>query len=251
MKNFISVTIAILLVTGWNTHLYSENHSLQKEKTKEISKLIVTGKGTVLKSPDRLNLTVGVVSYDPNVKKAMNINAEKMANVISSLKQLGLTDKEMKTGTYSVVPQDTPTPRNPPADWQPSIVGYQVENSLVIRTLNLRLTQDIIDTAGDHGANQMSQLGFDLSDEQSANEEAIQLAIKQARAYAEAASATANVGLGEIVELSINQPSGNSPALNRVYAFAAKEVMTPISPGDIEVSASVTITFSLKGQALP
>lgn len=211
----------------------------------DTSQLVVTGKGTVSRPADQFNLTLGVITQDQNLKKAMSLNAEKMNNVLISLRKLGLSDHEVHTGGYSIIPQYSPTPKNPPPDWQPSIVGYQVQNTLDVKTMKLYLVQDIIDISGSQGVNQIQNLNFSLHDEQSAMAEAIRVATQQARFYAEAAASAAKITLGPAIEISINPTPSNGPIYGaRTYAFA-KEVSTPIVTGDLDVTASVSITYSI------
>lgn len=76
--------------------------------------------------------------------------------------------------------------------------------------------------------------------------EAIAQAVGQARSYAETAAKEAKVSLGNILELSVN-PSVIVPRAMRMEKFAmASEASTSITPGDVEVTANVSIVYEIK-----
>lgn len=205
-------------------------------------KLTVTGSSVVYKPSDTLNMTIGVVTQNKDVKAALASNAEKMTSVFESLKQLGLTEKEYRTGTYSISPQYTPQPQTLPPNWHPEISGYEVRNTIIIRTSKLDLASDIINTAGKNSVNLIENVSFSITNEEAAKSEVISQAVKQARVYAEAAAKAAGVTLGPIHELTIN-PSTISPYMLRSAVF--KDAATPISPGEIEISSNVLIVYEL------
>lgn len=212
----------------------------------QIPKLTVSGTGNVEKPADKVSLTIGVVTNDQVAKKALNANAEKLHAVREDLLKTGLSEKEMQTGTFSVQPKYSPAPRDVTPDWQPKIVGYEVRNTLSIKTTNLDLLGKIIDASGGGEANLIQDLNFSLQDDQAATSEAIAKAIRQAKAYAESAASSAGIKLGNIIELAVN-PSHINP---RPYPMAAglafaKEMATPITPGNIEVNATVNISYEL------
>lgn len=219
---------------------------VQPLQSVDTSKIIVTGQGTISKPSDQFNLTLGVETIDADIKKATSMNAERMSVLVEGLKRLGLESKELRTGSYTIIPQYTPRPRNPPADWLPSIIGYQIQNTLSVKTTRLDLVQKIIEGATALRANQIQNLHFDLYDYQSATEDAIQLAVLQARAYAEAAALAARTSLGQVLEISVNAPPQQNPPLYRTQALTyAKEVSTPILSGDLEITATATVTYSV------
>jgi uncharacterized protein YggE len=137
----------------------------------------------------------------------------------------------------------SPQPKNPPQDWRPVITGYEVRNTIAIQTKKLELAGIIIDTVGKNGGNLVENITFSIDNEQSAKSEAIAQAVQQARSYADAAAKAAGITLGPIHDLIIN-PSMVSPKQLRSYAI--NEASTPISSGDVEVSASVQIIYELQ-----
>ena len=86
----------------------------------EEHKLSVTGNSSVIKPADQLTMILGVETYDKESKKAIADNAVKMNAVRDSLRNIGLSDNELETSSFLLIPQMTPAPKNPPEDWKSS-----------------------------------------------------------------------------------------------------------------------------------
>ncbi len=213
----------------------------------ETPKLTVTGTAVLSKPADQLNLTVGVITQDSTVEVALKANKERMARVLDALKAVGLQEQEYYTGGFTIAPQYTPPPHNPPPDWSPVLKGYEVRNTLTIKTEKIQLIGQLIDAVGKVGVNLIKDIAFALHDTENAEKEAIAQAIRQAHMYAEAAAKEAHISLGSIQEVSINPSSIQPRYLNfSRFATAASESATPILPGDVDVTASVSLVYEIK-----
>lgn len=208
-------------------------------------KLTVSGNAIVYQPADKLSLTIGVVTNNKEVKPALKANAEKVNAVITRLNFLGLHDKELQTGDFTITPQYAPAPKNAPYDWQPTIAGYEIQNTLVVQTTKLDLISDIIDAATIEGVNVVHNISFSLQDEQIAKSEAITLAVQQAETYANAAAKAARIKLGDIQELAINTTYATPRFLKAESLMNSRDTGTPILPGDVEVSASVSVVYDI------
>ena len=134
---------------------------------------------------------------------------------------------------------------NRSAPSEETITTYQVQNRINITTKNLDQVGRIIDAAVKAGANQVQGIRFDLADKQELQLQALQSAIKQAKMKAEAMAASAGVELQGIV--SINEDYGTYVPLQDAMvmraASYANQAETSITPGEIEVTARVTMVF--------
>jgi uncharacterized protein len=210
----------------------------------EEHKLSVTGSSSVFKPADQLTMVLGAETFDKESKKAVTDNALKMNALRDSLRDLGLTGKEMQTANFMLLPQMTPAPKNPQEDWKAAIAGYQVRNTLEIRTNQLELAGQIIDSAAQVGSNYIQQIVFSLQDEEEAKVEAITKAFNQARRYAQALAEDAGIRLGDIIDLSITHSYVMKRSFNALQLAADAE--TSIAPGDVEISASVSASFVIE-----
>jgi uncharacterized protein YggE len=202
------------------------------------SRLSVSGEAIVYKPADRLSLSIGVETYDQDVKKAVQSNAKKMETLRESLLKSGLSETELQTKAYTIVPRHTPTPQNPSLDWQPSIIGYEVKNTLELRSNKLAIAGNVIDAASSAGANIVHSISFSLQDDTQAKSEAIAAAFRRAEVYALSAAKEAGLNLVEIVELTVGQPVMSSSFL--------KGAATTVASQDVEVSSSVSVVYALE-----
>lgn len=216
----------------------------------ELHKLTVSGSVTVSRPADELHMTVGVVTQDESVQKAIQQNREKMGRVQEAIRRAGFSEKEYQTGTFQIAPQYAPQPKTIPPDWHPEIVGYEVRNTIAIQTAKLDLAGPAIDAVVKQGANLVEGLSFTLQDMQQAKSEAIAQAVRQARGYAEAAAKEAGIALGNVLELAIN-PSQVVPRIMRMEKFALAAEATPLTPGDVEVSSTVSLIYEIKNARTP
>jgi uncharacterized protein YggE len=206
----------------------------------------VSGSGSVTGSPDRAQLTFGVQTENANVKTAQSDNAVQMNAVIDALVAAGIPKDQMKTTGYSIYPvyQDSTGLLNQ------KIKSYQVTNTLQVTLKDVNQTGNVIDTAVTAGVNNVNSIQFMLSDEQaqSLRAEALKNAVILARADANVVAAALGVNITGVQSADISQ--GYTPIVYDNYqagAATAKSVVpTPVQPGDITVTAQVSITYSIR-----
>lgn len=207
------------------------------------SRLTVTGNAVISAAPDTAHITLGVETSDPSAEVAAGENAERMARVMAALKALGLTEAEISTSGYNIYSYNQTVARNTPEE--KTITTYQVQNRITITTKNIEQVGKIVDTAVKAGVNQVQGIRFDLADKQELQLQALQNAIRQAKMKAEAMAESAGVKLEGIATL--NEDYGSYVALQdtmvmRAAAFGS-EAETSITPGEIEITARVTIVY--------
>lgn len=207
------------------------------------STLTIHGAAVLNKPADQLHITVGVVTEGAHAEEVLRDNNEKMRAIITTLQMKELSNKEYSTGQFSISPTYTPYPKNPPPDWTQKINGYRVSNSLSIQTDKLNLAGEIIDTVSQAGANSIDQISFDLKDDRLYRQEAIKLATENAKQDAENLASAANLKLGPIFEISLDDVKTPEPRF-RQYAGALAN-KTPIEPGDVNVHAGVKIVYRI------
>jgi uncharacterized protein YggE len=194
--------------------------------------IVVSGEGKKALPPDQVVVQLGVDTRAKTANAAGQANAQRMSNVRTALRSLGLTDKEITTAHYTVRFEiGGPTMRD-------SI--YVASNSVQIETKRLDLVSRIIDTALGAGATTINYLSYGLADPRSAMRDALADAVAQARAQAEAIAAAAGGTLGALLELNA-QPSRFIPfATADVRMAMTAQAETPVSPRDVTVTTSVT-----------
>lgn len=204
----------------------------------------VSGEGVVEASPDRATISVGVVTRDKNPSAVQAANAKAATSIINSIVALGIERKNISTGNYNF----NPTYKHFD-DGRNEINGYEATNSVIIIVDDLNLVGKIIDTALSHGANRVDSLNFGLRDKTAYQDEALRLAILDARHKADIAAAALGKSITGVYSVSINSSYIETPRNYKMARNAAMEdaaaFETPIESGTLHCSASVNIEFEI------
>lgn len=205
-------------------------------------KLVVRGEGSVFKPADQMRVTLGVVTGAADSSQALNENNQKMQQVISHLKAIGLDASDYRTGRFHVQPIYGKHPD------ESKIVSYDATNTILIETQKINLADKIIDAAVKGGANQIQQVNFSLNNPQSYFEGAIQVATENAQLNARALAQAAGVRLGRVLSLSSDQTQSFPPPFIYARGMSSQESQTPLEAGNVEVHATVQATFEIAPQ---
>lgn len=198
-----------------------------------------SGEATVTVRPDRAQIDVGVVTQADTSQAAVQQNAQKVEATMTRLRQLLGAGADIKTISYSV----TPNYRYPQGGGEPTITGYTATNIVRVTLDDLTKVGSVIDNAVLGGSNRIQNLRFMLKDEAPVKAQALREAAVKARASANALADA--LGLRVVRVLSVAE--GGSPVVPmREVAFArADTASTPIEPGTIEVTASVSLIMEV------
>ncbi len=208
-----------------------------------------TGTGNVIGTPDRAQVTFSVETENSDVKIAQQDNAQKMAKVIDALVAIGIPKDALKTTGYNIYPVYEDTTKSL---FDQKVRTYRVTNTLTVTLHDVSKTGEVIDVAVANGINQASSIQFLLSDEQSQvlRTEALKEAVARARADADTVAAAMGTNITGVQNADIS--AGYSPVLFDNYQYQAGNALmksaapTPIQPGDITVSAQVSITYRIR-----
>lgn len=208
----------------------------------EVPKLSVRGDAVLKKPADQAIITIGVVTEAESAQDAMEANSRKMSLVMTSLRDFGLDKSEYQTGRFQVMPQYTPRPDKAPANWKARIEGYQVTHNLTITTTMLKKLGDLLDMVVATGVNSIDDIQFTLKDHHIHRKEAIYQATSAAMQDARNLADAANVHLNQVLLITLDQ-SNVQPVFYNAAPMMAKG--TVIEPGNVDVTATVHITFEL------
>lgn len=208
-----------------------------------------SGTGNVIGTPDRAQVTFSVQTENADVKIAQQDNAAQMAKVIDALVAIGIPRDALKTTGYNIYPVYEDTTKS---ILDQKVRTYRVTNTLTVTLHDVSKTGDVIDVAVASGINQASSIQFLLSDEQSQvlRTEALKKAVARARADADTVAGAMGTAITGVQSADIS--GGYSPVLFDNYQYQTGNMMmksaapTPIQPGDITVSATVSITYLIR-----
>jgi len=212
------------------------------------SGISVSGMGEVRVKPDIARLNLGVQTQDKDPQIAAQQNAVKAQSVIAAIRGAGIEGRDIQTAGFSIAPQYDYNPRpNTSGPQQPVLIGYQVSNEVRVTVRRVEDAGRVLDAGIRAGANTASGLSFDINNRDEARDAALRLAVadcaRKARVMATAA------GLGPIRLLALTEGAADSPRPYPVFARAmsADAAQTPVSPGEIVVSASITANYGFDG----
>jgi uncharacterized protein len=204
-----------------------------------VSKLIVQGEGKASAAPDMATIVLGVETRNASASAAAAENAELMNTTINALRAAGIKDKDIQTSRYSL----TTEPQEKPKEGEkPKAPEFIATNQVTIRLNNTADVGKVLDAAVLAGSNSIQELSFDLKNPKPQEDKALALAIEDAGRKAEVAAKAAGVKLGRVLELTEGYGYVAPAAKSAVFADGA---ITPIQPGEMVVTSSVTITYEI------
>ena len=199
--------------------------------------ITVTGAGLGGADPDTGRLVVGSWAERPTAKEAQAESARVMEAVVSRLRSLGVAEDQMETVRVSLHPQMDYSERGDP----PRVRGFRAENVISVTTPRVDQVGHLLDAAVAAGANLVEGVGFTVKDDGALRLKAIELAVKDARAKAEAAARAAGVQVKGVASITVGEPSAG-PVFRAARAME-EAVSTPVVPGQVEIRATVTVSF--------
>lgn len=193
----------------------------------------VSGSAQVALKPDMAYVSLGTTSLDADAAKARAANNGAMAKVLAAVKAQGVDDKDIQTTNYSIYPRYNTDGK--------SVSGYEVNNTVRVTVRDLDKLGALITDATAAGANMASGLSFDVQNREDAYNQALKLAIEDARKRAETLAKSAGQALGGVLAVAENGSYAPYPVYYDYVKSAA-----PMSAGSLNVSASVSVTYALK-----
>jgi uncharacterized protein len=209
--------------------------------------LNVNGVGVVYLTPDIAYITIGVNTQRDNASAAVEANKEQTTAVIEAIKAAGVEDKDIRTNNFSI----WSNPQYDEFGQLSGTVNYVVDNTVNVTVRNIDKLGDLLDAAITAGANSIYSIQFDVEDKTAAQEEARTKAVEDAKAEAAGLAGTSGVELDAIQNISYYE-SGGAYYYDMGYGkgggggAVAESAAVPIQPGQLAVSVSVNITYTIK-----
>jgi len=204
--------------------------------------VVTTGEATVKRAPDRVWLRVAAESRARTAREAQKLNADAMSSVMQKLKGAGLPADAIRTASYDLQPEfDYNKGRQ-------TLRGYMARNSVEIRLDEIARAGEILEIAVTAGATTVGGLRFDLKDRAAAERDALSRAVADGRARATAAAGGAGMRVDRVLRIEEQRTSmpDPRPVMMTMQREGAAAAAPPITPGELEIKATVTITSAIK-----
>ena len=163
--------------------------------------------------------------------------------LIAKLKELGIKEEDIKTTNYSINPRYA-------YENTPNINGYTARASLLVRTENFDLLNQILTEAAALGINDISGPNFIVKEKDAAVAKARAEAIQKAKTKAQAIAQESGLSLGRLLNVNVQEagdsiyPSYYESAMN---AYGGKGGGSPdIQAGQNEIKVIATVVYEVK-----
>lgn len=200
----------------------------------------VNASSSIKMKPDTAVLNLGVETTGSTVKAASDSNSVIADKVISALKKAGVSEDDIQTSNFNVSQNyDNLTQK---------YSGYIVTNSITVRC-PVEKASTVLQTAVDSGANQFSNLTYEIDKEkrEAAQTTLLNESLKEAETKARKIVDGTNVKVGN--PISINPSYGYTPYVYRNDSLlkdaSAASSQIPTEAGLTEVTASIDVVYEL------
>lgn len=225
-------------------------HSFAAE---EPPKITVQGEAEIRVTPDEVALTFGVETFHEDLEAAKTDNDAVMARLLEAAADQGVAKKDIATDYLSLEPRI----RNDNGFHQ--LMGYQVRRTVVITLKETKKFEDLLAAALKAGVNFVHGVDFRTTELRRHRDRARDLAVVAAREKAEAMAGSLDRSIGKPLTISEGYMGWWSPYAywgGRHRGSFSQNVMIsapdagsswegPTPPGQIAVTARVSVTFEL------
>lgn len=207
--------------------------------------LTVNGSGTVKAKPDICYINIGVDTFAEDAGKAQSDNSKIMDKITKELSRLGIKEEDVKTITYNIYKSVKYEPVFG-QDNAKKIQGYNAINIVEVTVRDIKKVGIVIDAAAKAGANTINNIRFDVTDEKDLYNEALKIAMNNAKEKAQAILGTFGANVGK--PYSIDENNYSSPIIYResMLKFSsdiAEGYSTPVEAGELEITARVMVKY--------
>ena len=205
--------------------------------------LNVSGVGVVYLTPDIVYINIGVSTQRPDAAEAVSVNKEQTSKVIQAIKDFGVDAKDIRTTNFSI----WSNPQYDPAGLITSTT-YSVDNTVSVTVRELDTLGDLLDAAVSAGANNIYSIQFSVEDKTEATKQARAQAVEDAKVEAQGLADAAGVELMQIESINYyeSSPTAYMEGKGGGGGAAVSEAAVPIQPGQLAISVTVNVTYSIK-----
>jgi uncharacterized protein YggE len=208
--------------------------------------VVTAGEAVVKRAPDRAWVLVATDAHAPKPVDARRLGAQAMTDVQAALKATGLAADAIRTVAYSLQPE---TAWN---NGRATVTGYVAHNQIEVRVDDLDKLPDVLDAANTPKSVSLTIEGprFDLKDRETVERQVLSSAVENAIARARALAEGAKMTLGAIQSIENQTPSSEPTPIPMFRSIAGagggSGPATPVTPGEIEILARVTVSIAIR-----
>ena len=210
--------------------------------------------------PDRARVSFSVVTEEKDAETCRDKNAKSVNDVVGALQALGVEEKSIQTSYSSLSPRygsrvTTTDDKTAKADGEAYdewvITGYEMTTELTVSDLEIDNVGTVVQACVSAGANRSNGIEFYVSDYDAAYNTALTEAIAIAKSKAESIAQSTDVHLGKAVSVTEGYQDtsaryvASTNAVDEMDADKAEGVAAKTMPGQVDISAHVTVTYAI------
>ncbi|MEI7603997.1 MAG: SIMPL domain-containing protein [bacterium] len=211
---------------------------------KPVNNISVTADGKISVKPDVVQFTAGYTVTKNTISEVQSDLSEKNNNIVKSLKDQGLVDKDINTISFDMYPNYRYENGRTISD------GHNGSLRISAKVRDINKAGQIIDNTVKAGANVVDSINFALDDSESAKSLARDLAGKLAKQKAEELAKSSGTELGGLIAISETNSNSNqyyySNFSKGLSLDSASSAPTQIASGSLEITVSVSATYGIK-----
>ena len=242
----VRLTTALVLVAavaGW-TH----PAMAQPDEEAEPRLITVTGEGEVKVMPDEAVFTLGIETSDKDLGAAKSANDARIRQVLDLADKAGIDPQDVQTDHLNI------EPRYRDGYEQRDFIAYFVRKNVVIRLKDLSKYESFFGQVLQLGVNYVYGINFQISEPRKYKDQARLQAIRAAQDKATSLASQLNQDVGQpykIVEDQETLGAWNQSRGAMMMPMDSGGTGGPtIAPGQILVTARVTVSFELVSRAI-
>lgn len=249
-KKIIAVLLGILLLylivlvgTMIRNNMQQYNYIGQSDRSERTLSIQATGKAVVV--PDIASITMGVISEEETVAIAQEKNTEIMNKLFLQLDSLGIDRKDVKTQNYSVYP------RYDYKEGGSLLVGYTVNQDVVVKVRKVEDSGKVLALAGDLGLNRVGGIDFSIDDPEVYKNQARQDALVNALEKANIIAGTLGLKVVGMISYNEYEQSNVGPYYSVSSGMGGEMMDTKAIPPNVETGTSdvvmnVNVLFEIR-----
>ena len=208
----------------------------------------VSAKGSTRAVPDRAELRFGIRTQADTAEEAQKANTRNVDAVVKVLKKNGIKEENIQTTMYDVSPQ---------YDWNTgdgsNVIGYSAFSNLTVKDAAIEEAGKLITACTKAGANEFNGISYTSTQYDTLYAEALKKAVAAAQSKAGVLADAAGRKLGPVAmivegyqDMTYANTSEKVFAAGGMGAAEDSASAANILPGQAEITANVTVTYTLE-----
>ncbi len=219
--------------------------------------ITVSGEAEVQVTPDEVVMTLGVETFDKDLRQVRRLNDQRIKDVLAAVTAAGVANKDVRTDYLNLQPEY----EDRDASHRRILRGYVQRTTMVITLRDVSKFEALLTGTLRAGVEYIHGIDFRTSEMRKYRDEARVLAIKAAREKAIALAAVLDQQIGRPTSITEGGGGwfsnygggwgrGNQGMSQNVVQFSTGGQEggqdRTLAPGNVSVRANVTVVFELK-----